>query len=107
LQQSFIQSALFPYIEDLYFGHTKQHLPSKKVFQMSNSMGIASAFVLSSLFLSPFAMAEESPAFIAHNAARAAAFDKAQAELTAKANAPAKTQQTSASQAQPQVEKDS
>ncbi|APC19284.1 hypothetical protein BLL42_18505 [Pseudomonas frederiksbergensis] len=74
---------------------------------MSNSMGIASAFVLSSLFLSPFAMAEESPAFVAHNAARAEAFDKAQAELTAKAQKPEQTRQTSASQAQPQVEKDS
>jgi hypothetical protein len=106
-QQSFIQSALFPNTQDLYFGRTKQHLPSKKVFQMSNSMGIASAFVLSSLFLSPFAMAEESPAFIAHNAARAAAFDKAQAELTAKTQAPAQTRQTSTNQAQPPVEKDS
>ncbi len=107
MQQSFMQSALFPTPQDLYLGHTKQHLPSKKVFKMSNSMGIASAFVLSSLLLSPFAMAEESPAFVAHNAARAAAFDKAQAELTAKAQKSEKTRQTSASQAQPQVEKDS
>ena len=43
---------------------------------MSNSMGIASAFVLSSLFLSPFAMAEESQAFVAQNAARAAAYEE-------------------------------
>ena len=50
---------------------------------MSSSMGMASVFVLSSLLLSPFAMAEESPAFIAQNAARAAAFEKAQMELTA------------------------
>ncbi|MDH0645443.1 hypothetical protein N5D48_02425 [Pseudomonas sp. GD03858] len=35
---------------------------------MSNSMGIASVFVLSSLLLSPLAMAEESPAFVARNA---------------------------------------
>lgn len=34
---------------------------------MSNSMGIASVFVLSSLLLSPLAMAEESPAFVARN----------------------------------------
>ncbi|MFJ2367372.1 hypothetical protein ACIPIN_27390 [Pseudomonas sp. NPDC087697] len=74
---------------------------------MSNSMGIASAFVLSSLFLSPFAMAEESQTFVAHNATRAEAFEKAQAELTAKAQNPAQSQQTSANQAQPQVEKDS
>jgi len=52
-------------------------------------------------------MAEESPAFVAHNAARAAAFDKAQAELTAKAQKSEQTRQTSATQAQPQVEKDS
>ncbi|MNE20944.1 hypothetical protein D3C80_1140880 [compost metagenome] len=74
---------------------------------MSNSMGIASAFVLSSLFLSPFAMAEESQAFVAHNAARADAFDKARAELTAKAQNPEQARKTSALQAQPQVEKDS
>lgn len=35
---------------------------------MSNSMGVASVFVLSSLLLSPLAMAEESPAFVARNA---------------------------------------
>ncbi|CAI8725913.1 MULTISPECIES: hypothetical protein [unclassified Pseudomonas] len=74
---------------------------------MSNSMGIASAFVLSSLFLSPLAMAEESPAFIAQNAARAAAFDKAQNELTAKAQNPEHAPQAATVQAQPQVEKDS
>jgi len=31
-------------------------------------MGVASVFVLSSLLLSPLAMAEESPAFVARNA---------------------------------------
>ncbi|SEN31070.1 hypothetical protein SAMN04487857_113111 [Pseudomonas sp. ok272] len=74
---------------------------------MSNSMGIASAFVLSSLFLSPLVMAEESPAFVAHNTARAAAFDQAQAELTAKAQAPSQAPQATFNQAQPQAEKDS
>ncbi|MCU1751795.1 hypothetical protein [Pseudomonas sp. 6D_7.1_Bac1] len=74
---------------------------------MSNSMGIASAFVLSSLFLSPLAMAEESQTFVAHNAARAETFEKAQAELTAKAQSAEQTRQTSATQAQPRVEKDS
>ncbi|WEK30265.1 MAG: hypothetical protein P0Y58_25805 [Candidatus Pseudomonas phytovorans] len=39
---------------------------------MSNSMGIASVFVLSSLLLSPLAMAEESPSFVARNAELAA-----------------------------------
>ncbi|KAA0967951.1 hypothetical protein [Pseudomonas sp. ANT_H12B] len=74
---------------------------------MSNTMGIASAFVLSSLFLSPIAMAEESQAFVAHNAARAAAFDAYQSEMTAKANEAAQTPQASTTQPQPQVEKDS
>lgn len=91
----------------LIFARTKQHLPSKKVLKMSNSMGIASAFVLSSLFLSPLAMAEESPAFVAQNAARAAAFDQAQAELTAKTQNPEHAPQASTIKAQPQVEKDS
>ncbi|KTS92792.1 hypothetical protein [Pseudomonas parafulva] len=44
---------------------------------MSNSMGIASVFVLSSLLLSPLAMAEESPAFVARNAEFAAAHQEA------------------------------
>jgi hypothetical protein len=74
---------------------------------MSNSMGIASAFVLSSLFLSPFAMAEESQAFVAQNTARAKAYEQSQSELTAKAQEAAQTPQASSTQAQPQVEKDS
>lgn len=45
---------------------------------MSNSMGLASVFVLSSLFVVPMAMAEESQGFVARNAARAAAFEQAQ-----------------------------
>lgn len=44
---------------------------------MSNSMGIASVFVLSSLLLSPLAMAEESPAFVARNAEFAAVHQEA------------------------------
>lgn len=44
---------------------------------MSNSMGVASVFVLSSLLLSPLAMAEESPAFVARNAERAAVVQQA------------------------------
>ncbi|MET0848787.1 MAG: hypothetical protein ABWY46_21610 [Pseudomonas sp.] len=74
---------------------------------MSNTMGIASAFVLSSLFLSPFAMAEESPAFVAHNSARAAAYEEHQSEMTAKAHDAAQTPQASTSATRPQVEKDS
>ncbi|MDD1014976.1 hypothetical protein [Pseudomonas rubra] len=44
---------------------------------MSNSMGVASVFVLSSLLLSPLAMAEESQAFVARNAERATAVQEA------------------------------
>jgi hypothetical protein len=72
---------------------------------MSNITGIASAFVLSSLFLSPFAIAEESQTFVAHNAARAAAYD--QSEMTAKAQDAAQTPQASTSATQQRVEKDS
>lgn len=74
---------------------------------MSNSMGIASAFVLSSLFVSPLVMAEESQTFVAHNAARAAAFEQHQNEMTAKAAGATQTPQASRVQAQPQAEKDS
>ena len=63
---------------------------------MSSSMGMASVFVLSSLLLSPLAMAEESPAFVAQNAARAASFEQNQAELTARHQNDAKSQQTQA-----------
>lgn len=74
---------------------------------MSNTMGIASAFVLSSLFLSPFAMAEESQAFVAQNSARAAAYEEHQTEMTAKALEATQAPQASSTQAQPQVSKDS
>nr|WP_231990962.1 MULTISPECIES: hypothetical protein [Pseudomonas] len=106
-QQSFHESALFPLSNPPYLCRTKQHLPSKKVLKMSNTMGIASAFVLSSLFLSPFAVAEESPAFVAHNAARAASYEEHQGEMTAKAKEAAQTPQASMSSSQPRVEKDS
>ena len=97
----------FPPLKILIFARTKQHLPSKKVLKMSNSMGIASAFVLSSLFLSPWAMAEESQTFVAHNAARSAAFEEHQIEMTAKAVQDAQAPQASSIQAQPRAEKDS
>ncbi|GLH46187.1 hypothetical protein GRW89_10405 [Pseudomonas moraviensis] len=73
---------------------------------MSNSMGIASAFVLSSLILSPMAMAEESQAFVAHNVARAQAFDQHQAEVMAKVQDATQSPQAATSQAQA-LEKDS
>ena len=74
---------------------------------MSNTMGIASAFVLSSVFLSPLAMAEESHTFVAQNAARAAAFEEHQTEMTAKANDTAQTPQASSVQTQQRVQNDS
>jgi len=97
----------FPSPKILIFARTKQHLPSKKVLKMSNSMGIASAFVLSSLFVSSFAMAEESQAFVAQNNARAAAYEEHQIEMTAKAQEATQAPQASSIQAQPQASKDS
>jgi hypothetical protein len=106
-QQSFHESALFPRLIAPYLCRTKQHLPSKKVLKMSNTMGIASAFVLSSLFLSPVAMAEESQTFAAQNNARAAAFEEYQSEMTAKAQNAAQAPQASTNRAQTGLEKDS
>jgi hypothetical protein len=102
-----MQSTLFPLAQAPYRCPIKQHLPSKKVLKMSNSMGIASTFVLSSLLLSPFAMAEESQTFVAQNAERAKAYEQYQSELTAKAQEAAQTPQASSTQAQPRIEKDS
>ncbi|MBV4492940.1 hypothetical protein [Pseudomonas oryzicola] len=50
---------------------------------MSNSKGIASLFILSSLLLSPLAMAEESQAFIARNAELAAIHQEAREAVAA------------------------
>ncbi|MFK3818198.1 hypothetical protein ACI2KG_16595 [Pseudomonas sp. NPDC089407] len=62
---------------------------------MSNSMGIARVFVLSSLLLSPLAMAEESPAFVARNAAFAAVHQDARETVAAqKADAAKDANQT-------------
>jgi len=97
----------FPSPDILIFARTKQHLPSKKVLKMSNSMGIASAFVLSALIGSPFAMAEESHAFVAQNSARAAAFEEHQSEMTAKAQQATQAPQASSDQANPEALKDS
>ncbi|OLF51818.1 hypothetical protein [Pseudomonas chlororaphis] len=74
---------------------------------MSTSMGIASAFVLSSLFLAPLAMAEESQSFVAHNAARAAAFQDAQEALAAQRQNREQAQKITAEQGQPDDQKDS
>ncbi|MEF9900314.1 MAG: hypothetical protein RR736_23105 [Pseudomonas sp.] len=50
---------------------------------MSNSMGVASVFVLSSLLLSPLAMAEESQAFVARNAQLSAVHEQAREAFAA------------------------
>jgi hypothetical protein len=97
----------FPSANPLIFARTKQHLPSKKVLKMSNTMGIASAFVLSSMFLSPFAMAEESQTFVAHNAARAAAFEAGQSEMTVEAPDASQSPQALDTESRSRVEKDS
>ncbi|MBA1201908.1 hypothetical protein G7009_09065 [Pseudomonas capeferrum] len=65
---------------------------------MSNSMGIASVFVLSSLLLSPLAMAEESPAFVARNAELSAAHQQARDTYAKQQAESAKDAQQAASQ---------
>lgn len=74
---------------------------------MSNSMGIASAFVLTALIGSPFAMAEESQAFVAQNTARAAAYEEHQNEMTAKAQQATQAPQASSAQSGAGALKDS
>ncbi|HGY9624400.1 hypothetical protein ODI84_07900 [Pseudomonas putida] len=64
---------------------------------MSNSMGIASVFVLSSLLLSPLAMAEESPAFVARNAELSAVHQTARDTYAAQQADAAKDVQQTAS----------
>lgn len=75
---------------------------------MSNSMGIASIFVLSSVLLSPLAMAEESPAFVAQYAARAAAAAAQQGrEALAQQQDHAKNLEQTASKGSASADKDS
>ncbi|MBK5536971.1 hypothetical protein JFV28_28920 [Pseudomonas sp. TH05] len=74
---------------------------------MSNVMGIASAFVLSSLFVAPLAMAEESQAFAARNAARAEAFQEAQVALAAQQKNAEQAQKVTAEHSQADSQKDS
>ncbi|WP_426141116.1 hypothetical protein [Pseudomonas sp. DWP3-1-2] len=52
---------------------------------MSNSMGIASLFVVSSLVFSPLVSASESQTFVARNAARQAQLEKSQQQAATKA----------------------
>ncbi|QNH75809.1 hypothetical protein GGD92_26135 [Pseudomonas protegens] len=74
---------------------------------MSNSMGIASAFVLSSLFVAPMAMAEESQGFVARNAARAAAFEQAQIAQATQQQNNQQAQKVTAEQSKSDARKDS
>lgn len=64
---------------------------------MSNSMGVASVFILSSLLLSPLAMAEESPAFVARNAELAAVHQQARETYAAQKSDSVKDVQQTAS----------
>lgn len=67
---------------------------------MSKSLGIAGAIILSSLMLSPLAMAEESPAFAARNEAIQANFEQHQEALALKAQQHENSQQAQASKPQ-------
>ncbi|MGE7993193.1 hypothetical protein ACQKPE_19575 [Pseudomonas sp. NPDC089554] len=67
---------------------------------MSNSMGVASVFVLSSLLLSPLAMAEESAAFVARNVELSAAHQQAREAYAGKPQDTANTAQQTASKAE-------
>lgn len=66
---------------------------------MSNSMGVASVFVLSSLLLSPLAMAEESQAFVARNAELAAVHQQARETIAAQSEQASKPAEQTASKA--------
>ncbi|AXK53670.1 hypothetical protein RZO07_25025 [Pseudomonas protegens] len=74
---------------------------------MSNSMGLASVFVLSSLFVVPMAMAEESQGFVARNAARAAAFEQAQIAQAAQQQHSQQAQKITAEHSKTDAHKDS
>ncbi|GAB1615149.1 hypothetical protein PZ739_04045 [Pseudomonas kermanshahensis] len=74
---------------------------------MSNSMGIASVFVLSSLLLSPLAMAEESPAFVARNAELAAVHQEAREAVAAQQTDGVKDANQTASKVSSDVNADS
>lgn len=74
---------------------------------MSNSMGLASVFVLSSLFVVPMAVAEESQGFVARNAARAAAFEQAQIAQAAQQQHSQQAQKITAEHSKTDAQKDS
>ena len=74
---------------------------------MSNSMGLASVFVLSSLFVVPMAVAEESQGFVARKAARAAAFEQAQIAQAAQQQHSQQAQKITAEHSKTDAQKDS
>nr|WP_225780453.1 hypothetical protein [Pseudomonas sp. Marseille-Q3773] len=74
---------------------------------MSNSKGIASVFVLSSLLLSPLAMAEESQAFITRNAEFAAVHQEARDAIAAQQSDATKDANQTASKASVEANADS
>ena len=74
---------------------------------MSNSKGIASVFVLSSLLLSPLAMAEESQAFITRNAEFAAVHQEARDAIAAQPSDTAKDAKQTASKVSVDTDADS
>ena len=74
---------------------------------MSNSMGIASVFVLSSLLLSPLAMAEESSAFVTRNAELAAVHQEAREAVAAQQTDGVKDANQTASKVSSDVNADS
>ncbi|RCL29473.1 hypothetical protein C6A77_01950 [Pseudomonas sp. AFG_SD02_1510_Pfu_092] len=74
---------------------------------MSNSMGIASVFVLSSLLLSPLVMAEESPAFVTRNAEFAAVHQEARETVAAQRTETVKDANQTASKVSADVNADS
>jgi type VI protein secretion system component VasA len=70
-------------------------------------MGIASVFVLSSLLLSPLAMAEESPAFVARNAEFATVHQEARDAYAAQQADAVKDARQTASKAAVDIDADS
>ncbi|WP_175653140.1 hypothetical protein [Pseudomonas sp. Marseille-P9899] len=74
---------------------------------MSNSMGIASVFVLSSVLLSPLAMAEESQAFVAQTARHQATLEHAREAFAKQQNDAAKGSEQTASKVDSSASKDS
>ncbi|MDU9389868.1 hypothetical protein [Pseudomonas sp. zfem002] len=74
---------------------------------MSNSMGIASVFVLSSILLSPLAMAEESQAFVAQTSRHQAAMEQSREAFAKQSQDAVKGSEQTASKVNASDSKDS